>query len=122
MEPLLGYNLNISLARITSDDDPYNQTSINMYVPDIRKPGTVTFEQTANPTLTTSNPAYATFIKNKPDPDEVLITGPAYPGQLTITRLDTVARIVAGTYEFKAKQLGGAVTVSVTEGRFDLHY
>jgi hypothetical protein len=41
-------------------------------------------------------------------------------GTLRITRLDTVAHIVAGTFEFEAVSATTGKTVRVTDGRFDL--
>ena len=38
-------------------------------------------------------------------------------GRLVVSRLDTVARIVSGTFEFTARR--GANMVQVREGRFD---
>lgn len=43
-------------------------------------------------------------------------------GTLTITRLDTVARIISGTFTFSAHQTGGTQVASVTDGRFDVSY
>ncbi|WP_139926281.1 hypothetical protein [Hymenobacter sp. DG01] len=118
-----GYELDLYFGRFPAEEnDPFSETSINFYVPDIRKPGTIQLNQQADPKFTTANPAYATFTYGKPSPDQVLITGPAAPGTLTITRLDTVARVVAGTYEFRAQALTGTGSVNVTEGRFDLKY
>ena len=45
--------------------------------------------------------------------------GPA-SGQLVITRFDTVARVVAGTFEFTGQR--GAELIKVTQGRFDVTY
>lgn len=50
------------------------------------------------------------------------ITSPSNTGTLTITRLDTVAHVIAGTFSFTAKEIGGTKTVSVTDGRFDINY
>lgn len=118
-----GYQLAISLNRVPiAKNAPFDQTSIDFYVPDIRTPGTVVLSQPANPRLTTSNPAYATFTNAKLSPSQQYITGPTATGQLMVTRLDTVARIVAGTFEFTAQEAGTASTVRITEGRFDLSY
>ena len=38
-------------------------------------------------------------------------------GRLVVSRLDTVARIVSGTFEFTVRR--GANIVQVREGRFD---
>jgi hypothetical protein len=45
-------------------------------------------------------------------------------GQLTVTHLDSVAKIISGTFEFTAQKVRGEgpETVRLTEGRFDLQY
>lgn len=117
-----GYQLTVSLSRATDPESaPLNDTSIRIYVPDIRSAGTVALNQQSNPSLV-NTPAHATFTYAKPSPDQVLITGPDAPGQLTVTRLDTVARVISGTFEFRAREIRGSATVQVTEGRFDLKY
>lgn len=50
------------------------------------------------------------------------ITSSKRTGSLTITRLDTVAHVIAGTFSFTAEELGGTSTVNVTDGRFDINY
>ena len=46
-------------------------------------------------------------------------TDAVHTGTLTLTRIDTVARIAAGTFQFTALDRNGQ-TVTVTEGRFDV--
>lgn len=117
------HELSISLNRVTEPEaDPLQQTSIRFYVPDISAPGTVVFDQNVDPSLMYNQSAFATFTYSKPSPDQVLITNAGAQGRLTITHLDTVARIVAGTFAFQARQRGSTATTSVTEGRFDLRY
>ena len=43
-------------------------------------------------------------------------------GQLTITRLDMQARIVAGTFNLKLLKAGGCDTIRITQGRFDARF
>lgn len=46
-------------------------------------------------------------------------------GSLTLTRIDTVARIMAGTFEFSALDYyhgGTGSTIAVTSGRFDVAF
>ena len=59
------------------------------------------------------------------------VTDSLHRGHITISRLDTAARIVAGTYEFEVGTsvttdsgtvVAGPVTHQVTEGRFDLTF
>ena len=119
-----GLQLSVLLDRdpLTDDGQPNARTQIMLYVPNVTRPGIIELNQYADPRLTTSNPAYAAFTYTAPTPDKVLLTGPATPGQLVITRLDTVSRIVAGTVQFRAQEQAGPATVDVTEGRFDLTY
>ena len=46
-------------------------------------------------------------------------TTSTYMGTVTLTRIDTVARIAAGTFQFTAVNRDGK-TVTVTDGRFDV--
>ena len=46
-------------------------------------------------------------------------TDAAHPGTVTLTRIDTVAKVAAGTFKFTGVSRTGQ-TVTVTEGRFDV--
>ncbi len=60
----------------------------------------------------TSRPAVATYV-----------TGPAHTGSITITRLDTAAHIISGTFSFTAGPYSGTTnTVQISDGRFDINY
>lgn len=119
-----GLQLSVLLDRdpLTDDGQPFARTSIRLYVPNVTGPGVIALDQYADPRLTTSNPAYGAFTYTAPSPDQQLLTGSGATGQLVITRLDTVARVVAGSFRFRARELAGPATVDVTEGRFDLTY
>ncbi|HEX8656615.1 MAG TPA: DUF6252 family protein [Hymenobacter sp.] len=43
-------------------------------------------------------------------------------GSLTLTRIDTIAHVVAGTFEFSALDHQGGGTITVTSGRFDVAF
>jgi hypothetical protein len=43
-----------------------------------------------------------------------------HPGTITLTRLDTIAKIAAGTFEFTAVHYQSSKTVVISEGRFDV--
>ena len=47
-------------------------------------------------------------------------TNATHTGTVTLTRIDTVARIAAGTFQFTAFNHRNGQTVTVTEGRFDV--
>lgn len=115
--------LTVYLRRVTDGKaDPFQQTSIELFVPDLKAPGTVVIDQTIPLHTVGGEYPYATFSYSLPSPGREFITSAAMRGQLTVTRLDTVARIVAGTFAFQAQERGTATTANVTEGRFDLRY
>jgi hypothetical protein len=122
-QSVTGQQLQLSFSRFPADvNEAFNETIISFYVPDIRAVGPVELNQAADPRLTTANPAYGLYTEARPSPDQLKITSPTAAGQLVITRLDTVARIVAGTFEFTARAQDGPATVTVTDGRFDVRY
>ena len=123
----------LSLYFVKSVDEEaqaLNRTNLKLEVPDITKPGSFVFDQAPRPEVVHGPIGYAAFTFNRPSPPQELLTGPATPGRLVVTRLDTVARIVSGTFEFTAAEVSNGLTgngtpvpdgktVRVTEGRFD---
>ncbi|GAB3841073.1 hypothetical protein [Hymenobacter jeollabukensis] len=115
--------LRLYFSRVpASESAPLNETSFRFQVADVRSTGRIDLNQVAQPTFPSLTAPYATFKYAKPFPGREFITGPDATGHLTITRLDTVARIVAGTFEFQARETGGTGTVTVTDGRFDMKF
>ncbi|WP_157585022.1 DUF6252 family protein [Runella zeae] len=53
---------------------------------------------------------------------KIFNTKSSNPGQVVISRLDTVSRIVSGRFAFDAEYIVTKETVKVTEGRFDVKY
>jgi len=125
----------LSLVLIKNIDDVtqvHGETSLKLYLPDITHPGTFALDQLANPSIFNGPTAYADFTFNR-SPTKQLRTGPGAPGRLVVTRLDTAARIVSGTFEFTPAEvtsgltgngtpIPGGKTVRVTEGRFDCKF
>ncbi|HEX2630900.1 MAG TPA: DUF6252 family protein [Chitinophagaceae bacterium] len=71
----------------------------------------------------TSAASYGYYVKRNVTPENEWITSATYTGSVTITHLDTVNRIVSGTFEFNALNLYNAPEpLSVTEGRFDVKW
>ena len=54
------------------------------------------------------------------DSSKEFMTGPGHTGSVTVTRADTVNKIIAGTFEFTGYDPKTKQTISVTEGRFDV--
>ena len=113
-------------------DNPQNQTRVQLYVPDILRPGTFVFDQTATPYFGLNPTGHAGFTFGRPSPDQDFFTGPQHLGRIVVTRLDTVSRVVSGTFEFTAGEFSagltggtpmpGGKTVRITEGRFDCRF
>lgn len=53
---------------------------------------------------------------------KIFKTKSSNPGQIVISRLDTVNRIVSGRFTFDAEFVVSRETVKITEGRFDVKY
>lgn len=66
---------------------------------------------------------YGYHVKRRVNPLDEWITSVSQTGAVTITKLDTGAHIVSGTFQFNAENLvNPSQTISVTEGRFDIKY
>ena len=125
----------LALVLVKNIDDVtqvHDQTSLHLYLPDITQPGTFVLDQSANPSVVNGPAAYAGFHFGR-SPTRELRTGPGAPGRLIVTRLDTSARIVSGTFEFTPAEvtsgftgngtpIPGGKTVRVTQGRFDCKF
>jgi len=67
--------------------------------------------------------SYGYHVKRRLTPLDEWITSAAQTGSVTITKLDTTAHIVSGTFQFNAQNLSDASkTISVTEGGVDIKY
>lgn len=99
-----------------ADDRP---SSMDFYVPNVSGLGTITLDQPADPIITSANPAYAYYSISNIYPNPAYLTGPTATGNLTLTRFDTVARVVSGNFAFTGRAADGT-TVQVTDGRFDM--
>lgn len=90
----------------------------------VRAPGRYELNQVARPSFPNTTPAYANYSTSNPEPEGYYLTGPTATGQLTVTRLDTVAKIISGTFELTAQKVRGEgpETVRLTDGRFDVRY
>lgn len=113
-----GYGMTISFFSATGRAEV--PTSIQFFVPDVRFATTVPLNQAADPAITSSNPAYAICSLGNKVPSRKFLTGPDAVGELVLTRFDTVAHIVSGTFHFTGREAGTGQTMQVTDGRFDM--
>lgn len=115
-----GRALQVILTRHPNADD---YTALNLIFSDVRKLGTFELNQDIDPAVISGpRPPYAVYSIYEPGPDRKFYSSAAARGQVIISRFDTVARVVAGTFEVKVQEDGGAETLDITQGRFDLTF
>lgn len=111
-------NLTFGFGRYNDGDI----TDFGFRLPGLHSPGTVMLNQPVSLLLGNKNPAHGLYVIHLPSPDRYFLTGPSARGQVIITRFDTVARVVSGTFEAKVKEDGGPDSLTITQGRFDLKF
>lgn len=113
-----GHSLGLSFRQFSIEED----WGAGFFLPDIRQPGTFVLNQDPAITGGLFAAAYGQYYHSRPAPDLNCYTGPDAPGQLIITRFDTVQNIVSGIFELSPRDNATGVPVEVTQGRFDLHF
>lgn len=87
------------------------ETEFEIVITNITGPGNYTLDAAS----------YGYYVKRTVTPENEWQTNSQYTGTVTITKLDTAARIVSGTFQFNAINLyNSPQPISVTEGRFDI--
>jgi hypothetical protein len=115
-----GRGLQLHFSRHRSDADV---TALNLLFPDVRRPGTFALNQAIDPaSIAGPRPPFAVYSVYEPGPDRLFYTGATARGQVLITRFDTVARVVAGTFAATVREDGGTDSLRITQGRFDLSF
>jgi hypothetical protein len=96
------------------------ETEFEIYLYNVTAPGTYLLN--ANTAIyPNQNSNYAYYVERKITPVNEWMTTSEYNGSVTVTKADTVNRIIAGTFEFKAiNKYGTPQPLTVTEGRFDI--
>jgi hypothetical protein len=112
--------LDISFFR---EDDDRRVRGCNILIYGIKKPGTYLMNGLASPNLVGSR---SFIIYEVPGVYPAIyrdyLTGPTSPGEVIITRFDTIARVVSGTFEARLREYNGSDSVRVTKGRFDCSF
>jgi hypothetical protein len=115
-----GRRLQIVCGRYNSRDD---YTAINLLFPDVRKPGTFELNQSINPVVISGpQPPHAVYSIYEPGPDRRFYSGARARGQVIISRFDTLARVVSGTFHAQVIEDGGNEVLDLTQGRFDITF
>jgi hypothetical protein len=98
-----------------------NETEFEILVVGANAPGTYALNTTVP--RGTFGSSYAYYVKRRFTPENEWMTNNTHTGAVNITRLDTINRIIAGTFEFQMLNLYNAPQpIVVTEGRFDVKY
>lgn len=113
-----GRSLSIGFHQFSLEED----WGIGFFLPNIQQPGTFMLSQVPAITSGLNTTAYGHFYQQRPSPYVSYYTGPDAPGQLIITRFDTVQNVVSGTFQMTPRLDGGGSTVEITQGRFDVHF
>jgi hypothetical protein len=98
-----------------------NESEMEIYIKNVTAPGV--YQLNTDVTLPTQAASYAYFVKRTITPTNEWITSSQYTGTVNITRIDTAARIMSGTFQFQASNPGYSPfqVINVTEGRFDVN-
>ena len=98
------------------------ETEFELFLIGVTGPGTYLLNTDLN-SYPTTNGNYGYYVDRNITPRNEWLTSSQYSGSVTITKLDTVARFVSGTFQFNAINLYNAPqAISVTEGRFDVKF
>ena len=113
---LLGTMLVITAQNFASSP---TETEFEMKIYNVT--GTGTYLMNTNTSYPNGPTSYGYHVKRRLTPLDEWITSAAQTGSITITKLDTTAGIVSGTFQFNAENdIDATKTIAVTEGRFDI--
>lgn len=113
-----GHSLGLGFSQFSVQED----WGTDFFLPDIRQPGTFVLNQVPAITIGLNNTGYGQYAHLRPGPRLNYYTGPDAPGQLIITRFDTINNIVSGTFEMTPRDASTGEVIQITQGRFDLHF
>ncbi|NVO85421.1 hypothetical protein [Hymenobacter terrestris] len=120
-----GFEFSLSLTRQAPEGSekyyPKPDSNIRFFLPSVLAPGSFALNESVTAPFPSEQGRHGVLTDYTTSPVFHYPTGsgPA-SGQLVITRFDTVARVVAGTFEFTGQR--GAELIKVTQGRFDVIY
>ena len=114
---------NFDLSFFRQGDDK-KEKSLNIIMSNVRRAGTYPMIDIANPFVIAGAKSYIiyTLPGTYPAIRKQYLTGPTSPGEVIITRFDTVARVISGTFEARLQEYNGPDSVRITKGRFDLKF
>lgn len=112
----LGHDIVINARNFASSP---NETEFEIYLNNVT--GTGNYNLNVNTSLGAFSGNYGYYVKRNLTPENEWITSATSTGTVTLTRYDTTAKIISGTFSFNALNTYNAPSpLSVTEGRFDI--
>lgn len=103
--------------------NPNDYSLLSFIFHDVRHAGTFELNQDIDPlVISGARPPYAVYSLYEPGPNRAFYTGTTARGQIIITRFDTLARVVSGTFEATLKAEGGPDSLTIAQGRFDAKF
>jgi len=98
-----------------------NETEIEIYLGNVT--GTGTYQLNTTTTQGSFSGSYGYYVKRNLTPENEWITSTSNTGSVTLTRYDTVAKVISGTFRFNALNIYNAPSpLAVTDGRFDIKF
>ncbi|RTQ48497.1 hypothetical protein EJV47_16125 [Hymenobacter gummosus] len=113
-----GRSLTVYMVRNGSSSE---RVTVNLFLPEIFIAGAFLLNRTPNISLG-YRPAHGLFSQYAAFPNGYYFTGPDAVGELVVTRFDTVARVVSGTFEMRVREPNTGQTRQLTQGRFDARF
>jgi hypothetical protein len=110
-----GHDIIINARNFSSSP---NETEFQLTIYNVTAPGT--YMLNTDVTHPNGTASYGYYVKRNFTPQNEWLTSSNYTGQVIITRIDDVNRIVSGTFEFSAGSIYNTEVLQVTEGRFDV--
>ena len=113
-----GRKITVVMNRLFDRDD----TGINLVLPRITGPGTFTITDGVSPVVIAGDRPYISYRITAPSPPRQFLTGPTAVGRVEVTRYDTVAHVISGTFKATLREYQGLDSVVLTKGRFDCKF
>ena len=97
-----------------------NETEMQIILYDVVAPGT--YQLNTNVSHPNGTSSYGYYVKRNMTPENEWLTSSTYTGMANVTKVDTINKIISGTFQFDAGSIYNSDVIHVTEGRFDVKY
>ena len=114
-------NFDVSFFR---QDDDKRERYLNLKIARVHHPGVYEMAENVNPFVVAGTSSYIVYTVPYTAPiyQPKYVTSKISPGRVIVTRFDTVARVISGTFEARLQEYNGPDSVRITKGRFDLKF